>query len=166
MTETTNPQNDMLLKVEGLKKFFPIRRGLLRRIIGHVKAVDDVSFHIVKGETLGLVGESGSGKTTAARLILRAYEPTAGTVRFRREDGVWVNRGGTVDVEANCVTLRDVTAFSHWTIGDSISAGNTEPTAVKGGPLQAYTVPVGVLGTLALLGGWGIVRRRRIGRQF
>jgi len=72
-----------LLEVEGLKKYFPIRRGFLfSRQVGNVRAVDDVSFFIREGETLGLVGESGCGKTTIGRLILRAYEPTAGHIWF------------------------------------------------------------------------------------
>ena len=67
-----------LLEVESLQKFFPIRRGFLRRVVGHVRAVDDVSFDIERGETLALVGESGCGKTTTSRCILRALTPTAG----------------------------------------------------------------------------------------
>jgi len=74
--------NGALLQVEHLRKFFPIRRGVLSRVVGHVKAVDDVSFRIDPGETLGLVGESGCGKTTVGRSILRLIEPTAGSVRF------------------------------------------------------------------------------------
>ena len=76
-------QNDILLDVRGLKKYFPIHKGLLRRVIGNVKAVDDVSFFIRRGETLGLVGESGCGKTTASRTAIRLYDATAGEVRFR-----------------------------------------------------------------------------------
>ncbi len=76
-------KGDILLDVRGLKKYFPIQRGILRRTVGYVKAVDDVSFFVREGETLGLVGESGCGKTTAARTIIRLYEPTAGEVYFR-----------------------------------------------------------------------------------
>lgn len=76
-------ENDILLDVKGLKKHFPIQAGLLRRTVGYVKAVDDISFFVRQGETLGLVGESGCGKTTAGRTILRLYEPTAGDVYFR-----------------------------------------------------------------------------------
>ncbi len=71
-----------LLRVENLKKYFPIRRGLFSRIVAHVKAVDDISFDINRGETFGLVGESGCGKTTAGRAILRLIEPDGGTIRF------------------------------------------------------------------------------------
>ncbi len=70
----------VLLDVKGLKKYFPIRRGILQRTIGHVKAVDDVSFFLNRGETLSLVGESGCGKTTTSRCVLRAITPTAGQV--------------------------------------------------------------------------------------
>ena len=72
----------MVLQVQGLKKFFPVERGFLRRVVGHVRAVDDVSLEIAEGETLGLVGESGSGKTTVGRCILRALKPTEGSIRF------------------------------------------------------------------------------------
>ena len=63
-----------LLRVAGLQKLFPIRKGFLKRTAGYVRAVDGVSFHIDEGETLGLVGESGCGKTTTARCVLRAIE--------------------------------------------------------------------------------------------
>jgi oligopeptide transport system ATP-binding protein len=77
--------NGELLKVGHLKKFFPIRKGVFSRVVGHVKAVDNVSFEVRQSETLGLVGESGCGKTTVGRSILRLLEPTAGDVTF---DGV------------------------------------------------------------------------------
>jgi len=73
----------VLLRVNRLKKYFPVRRGVFRRIVGWVKAVDEVDFFIRVGETLGLVGESGCGKTTCARTILRLIEPTSGEVWFR-----------------------------------------------------------------------------------
>jgi peptide/nickel transport system ATP-binding protein len=74
---------EALLGVNELKKHFPIRRGFFKRIVGYVKAVDNVSFYVKEGETLGLVGESGCGKTTTGRCILRAIEPTSGEVWFR-----------------------------------------------------------------------------------
>ncbi|MBX9592468.1 MAG: dipeptide ABC transporter ATP-binding protein [Hyphomonadaceae bacterium] len=75
-----------VLQVDGLKKHFPVRKGLLRRTVGYVYAVDDVSFTIGPGETLGLVGESGCGKTTVGRAILRLIEPTAGVLRLEGRD--------------------------------------------------------------------------------
>ncbi|MFO1047562.1 MAG: oligopeptide/dipeptide ABC transporter ATP-binding protein [Geminicoccaceae bacterium] len=76
-----------ILEVEQLRKWFPIRRGLLRKVVGHVRAVDGVGFEIRQGETLSLVGESGCGKTTTSRCILRALTPTGGAIRFRTQDG-------------------------------------------------------------------------------
>jgi peptide/nickel transport system ATP-binding protein len=80
-----------LIEVNHLKKYFPIERGLLRNVIGYVKAVDDISLKIGSNETLGLVGESGSGKTTLGRCILRAIEPTSGEVFFYGDDGKQVD---------------------------------------------------------------------------
>lgn len=75
-----------ILEVKNLKKFFPIKKGIFSKVVGHVKAVDDVSFTIRKGETLGLVGESGCGKTTTGRAILRLIEPTGGSVKFEGKE--------------------------------------------------------------------------------
>ena len=75
-----------LLSVRNLKKYFPIRRGVLSRVAAYVKAVDDISFDINRGETFGLVGESGCGKTTAGRAVLRLIEPDSGSIRFGGAD--------------------------------------------------------------------------------
>ena len=77
---------EKLVEVNHLVKYFPVRAGLLQRVVNQVKAVDDVSFFVRQGETLGLVGESGCGKTTVGRTMLRLIEPTSGAVRF---DGRW-----------------------------------------------------------------------------
>ena len=71
-----------VLEVVDLRKTFPIRKGFLRRMVGQVRAVDGVTFHIRKGETLALVGESGCGKTTVSRCIMRALRPSSGAIRF------------------------------------------------------------------------------------
>jgi oligopeptide/dipeptide ABC transporter ATP-binding protein len=75
-----------LLEVRGLKKHFPIRKGVFSQVSGHVYAVDGVSFHIGRGETLGLVGESGCGKSTVGRTLLKLLEPTAGQILVKGED--------------------------------------------------------------------------------
>jgi len=89
--------SEPLLQVKGLKKHFPIRRGLLQRVTDHVHAVDGVSFDLRAGETLGLVGESGCGKSTTGRCILRLIEPTAGEVWFEGKD---VTRAGRDELRA------------------------------------------------------------------
>jgi oligopeptide/dipeptide ABC transporter ATP-binding protein len=80
--QTAKNGSETLIRVEGLRKYFPVRSGVLQRVQGWVQAVDDVSFSIRKGETLGMVGESGCGKTTIGRTMLRLTEPTAGAVYY------------------------------------------------------------------------------------
>jgi len=96
MTGDTLP-DDVVLDVRGLQKFYPIRTGLTRKVVANVKAVEDVSFTLRRGKTLSLVGESGCGKTTTSRAILRALRPTAGSVRFRTEDGSVIDLASVPD---------------------------------------------------------------------
>jgi oligopeptide/dipeptide ABC transporter ATP-binding protein len=85
-SEATTPRADVLLSAEKLQMHFPVRRGLLRRQVGAVQAVDGLTFDVRRGETLSLVGESGCGKTTTGRLLTRLLEPTDGTVTFEGRD--------------------------------------------------------------------------------
>jgi oligopeptide/dipeptide ABC transporter ATP-binding protein len=88
--ETFNNDNT-ILEVKNLKQHFPIRKGLLQRVVGHIRAVDGVSFSLQKNEILGVVGESGCGKTTVGRTILRLYDPTDGEIWYRKWDGEGVD---------------------------------------------------------------------------
>ena len=89
--ESINGTTDALYSVRNLKMHFPIQKGFLQRTVGHVRAVDDVSFDIHQGETLAIVGESGCGKTTAGRCMVRAYVPSAGDLIYRNKAGESVN---------------------------------------------------------------------------
>ncbi|HKJ37212.1 MAG TPA: ABC transporter ATP-binding protein [Anaerolineales bacterium] len=86
MQNDNNKKGEKLVEVDNLVKYFPVRAGLLQRVVNNVKAVDDVSFFVRQGETLGLVGESGCGKTTVGRTMLRLIEPTSGSVKFDNKD--------------------------------------------------------------------------------
>lgn len=90
-TQAPRAEPKPLLEVKGLKMHFPVYKGLLGRNVGYVKAVDNVSFTIRDGETLGLVGESGCGKTTTGRSLLRVYKPTEGELVYHHKDGTTVN---------------------------------------------------------------------------
>ena len=100
-------EQDTLLELRDLKMHFPIKRGVLRRTVGHVFAVDGVTFKIYRGETLGLVGESGCGKTTLGRCVVRAYVPTAGEIIYHEA----ANAGGTIDFAQ--LSARDLRAYRH-----------------------------------------------------
>ena len=91
--------DDTLISIRAARKYFPIHEGWLRREVATVKAVDDITFDIKKGETFGLVGESGSGKSSIARLILRAYDLTGGQILFRRASGDVVDITSLSDFE-------------------------------------------------------------------
>jgi peptide/nickel transport system ATP-binding protein len=84
-------EDGRILEVHGLTKHFPITAGLLRRVVGHVRAVDEVDLFVKAGETLSLVGESGSGKTTLGRMIVRAIDPTRGQIRLKMDGSQWVD---------------------------------------------------------------------------
>jgi ABC-type oligopeptide transport system ATPase subunit len=132
MSDETTP----LLSVRGLSKHFPIMsRGFRPVQMGVLKAVDDVSFDLAPGETLGLVGESGSGKTTAARCILRALEPTAGAVHFRLPDGRTVDLARLSDR-----ALKPVRPHAQMVFQDPFSSLNPRMTvgAIVGEPLVIH----------------------------
>ena len=93
MSEPVAPATP-LLEVDGLKKHFPIRRGVFGRTVGHVHAVDGVSFTLGHAETLGLVGESGCGKSTTGKLVVRLIEPTEGRVKVDGADITGTSRSG------------------------------------------------------------------------
>ncbi|BFT69581.1 ABC transporter ATP-binding protein [Paenibacillus sp. P36] len=87
-----NVEKNVLVEIDHLKQYFPIKGGILGRTVNHVKAVDDISFSIYEGETLSIVGESGCGKSTTGRALLRLDEPTGGDIRFQDKDVLGLNK--------------------------------------------------------------------------
>ena len=83
----TKTQNENIVEIKNLKKYYPLTSGIMKKVTGVVKAVDDVSFVIPRGKTIGLVGESGCGKTTISKCILRAIDPTEGEIHLNSGDG-------------------------------------------------------------------------------
>lgn len=126
---------DVLLEVKELKKYFPITKGILSRVVGRVHAVDNVSFSIRPGETFGLVGESGCGKTTTGRLILRLIEPTSGEIIF---DGRDINRLGPME-------LRRMRREMQIVFQDPMASLNPRMTVgdLVGEPLEVHNVTRG-----------------------
>ncbi|MCH2304785.1 MAG: ATP-binding cassette domain-containing protein [SAR202 cluster bacterium] len=121
-----------ILEVKNLTKYFPIKSGFFKRLVGNVQAVDDVSFNLIEGETLGLVGESGCGKTTASRCVLRAVDPTSGEINFRTSDG------NTVDMASlNSRELRPIRKEIQMIFQDPFSSLNARMTLldIVGEPL-------------------------------
>jgi oligopeptide transport system ATP-binding protein len=92
MTDNSRANDKVILKVEGLKKYFPVQRGFFQRVIGWIQAVDGVTLELQAGKTLGLVGESGCGKSTLARLILKLIEPDQGKILFKGKDITYLSR--------------------------------------------------------------------------
>jgi oligopeptide/dipeptide ABC transporter ATP-binding protein len=120
-----------VLEVVNLKKHFPVKKGVLRRTVGQVYAVDDVSFSIGPGETLGMVGESGCGKSTVARTVLRLIEPTAGAIRL---DGHDVTRLGKTDMRPYRRQMQMIFQDPFSSLNPRMSAGDIvgEPLLVHG----------------------------------
>jgi oligopeptide/dipeptide ABC transporter ATP-binding protein len=124
-----------IIAVEGLKKHFPVKKGLLRRTAGHVYAVDGVSFTIGEGETLGLVGESGCGKSTVARTVLRLVEPTSGTIRLNGHD---ITRLGKAALRPHRRQMQIIFQDPFSSLNPRMSAGD-----IVGEPLQVHGISGG-----------------------
>lgn len=139
--EDRTASSPFLLEVNNLKKHFPIKKGfVVSNVVGHVKAVDDVSFAIRHGETLGLVGESGCGKTTTGRLIMRAYDPTGGEIWF---DDCKLGRVNVVTLDKQ--QLRQIRMNMQMVFQDPYSSLNPRMTLLQivGEPLKVNKVASG-----------------------
>ena len=124
--------DNVLLDVQNLKMYFPVTSGILfQRTVGHIKAVDDVSFFVRRGETLGLVGESGCGKTTTGRCILQLYKPTSGAVMFEGRDLVTLKGG---ELRATRRQMQVIFQDPYSSLNPRMTAGNIvgEPLIVHG----------------------------------
>ena len=121
-TRGADATGEPLLEVTGLKKHFPVRRGVMQRRTGSVRAVDGVGFRLYRGETLGLVGESGSGKTTVARTVLRLAEPTAGRIVF---DGVDLGRATAAELRALRPRMQMIFQDSYSSLNPRVSVGRS-----------------------------------------
>jgi oligopeptide transport system ATP-binding protein len=134
--QPTGENQTALVQVRGLKKYFPIHRGLfIQRHVGDIKAVDDISFDIFQGETLGLVGETGSGKTTAGRTILRLYEPTAGQISF---DGVDLAQLNEKDMRMMRRRMQMIFQDPYASLNPRMTVGS-----IIGAPLEVHKIATG-----------------------
>jgi len=132
MTDQQSHQNsETILEVKNLTKYFPVRKGLLLREVGQVKAVDDVTFSIRRGETLGLVGESGCGKSTLGRAIIRLYEPTGGHVSFLGRDFLGLS-GGQLRKERKQIQMIFQDPFASLDPRMTVGTILTEPYEIHG----------------------------------
>jgi oligopeptide/dipeptide ABC transporter ATP-binding protein len=131
VAEAAQKQRTPAVEVVDLKKHFPVKKGLLRRTVGHVHAVDGVSFAIYEGETLGLVGESGCGKSTVGRLLLRLIEPSAGSITV---DGADVTRMSKADMRPYRRQMQIIFQDPFSSLNPRMSAGDIvgEPLMVHG----------------------------------